>query len=1165
VFLKSLSIKGFKSFADATTLVMEPGVTVVVGPNGSGKSNVVDAIGWVLGAQAPSAVRSQKMDDVIFAGTQKRPALGRAEVSLTIDNSAGALPIEFTEVTITRTLFRTGDSEYAINGVPCRLLDIQELLSDSGVGRQQHVIISQGQIDAVLNARPEDRRLIIEEAAGVLKFRRRKEKAERRLANTEGNLTRLQDLLREVRRQLRPLEKQADAARRHGDVVTELTALRVHLAGQELTRLRAKLQANQTDKHERDRTERELRTRLRQLDTDVMATEARISALGGDHLGDALVRFESLREKARGLEAVLAERRRSIERDRDVSVDQDVVASLESEAARVTESLTAVEASAAELEPEAVDLERAEADLVAARQDFTREWADGAPVVTGAAAEVRGELAAVRAGVERSEAEARRGRGRLDALEQRLARLGGEAERLDGQLAGPTPAGGDGLPASGSVPSVPSVTDLQRAEVHRLDAELALDTAEEAARQAEADRHSWTARADALALALDQARARAGAERLAAVEGVVGTLLDVVQVDPGWEDAFEAAAGEAIAAVVVASVDAGRRALAELRAGDATGAVVALGAARSSATAPSGRAGVRAHVRGTRPGVDELLDALVGATVVVDDWSEAVDVALAHPNAVVVTRSGDRFGPTGWRLGSAGAGATGAALEEARSRAATAAEAADLAREAVAACRTTLQQARQAEAQLAKDLERREAQRRADTEALARVERDRADTEHELDGLRSQVLELEDRARRDVARVEELAARLPALEAEEAAVAEQRRAMDEARARIDEKARALTARRNQLDVQAARLNQQRQGLEHRLAEIDQRLSRHEVERREAEHRRVELSRRAAATAALAAYVAQRTERIEAELVGLRDRRRQQSEANREVTSRLEALRAERAAAERSLAEVRELAQRGEIEEAEIRLRLENAVEALRRDLDTEPDTAMAAPAPELAEGVSPVARVRELERDLRVMGPINPLALEEFQALQERHQFIEGQLEDVRTTRRDLSKVIRAIDAEIVSVFASAFAEVSQNYTQLFEMLFPGGKGRLKLTDPEDLLGTGIEVEARPSGKNVRKLSLLSGGERSLTALAYLFAVFRARPSPFYVMDEVEAALDDVNLSRFLGLVHEFRNDAQLIIVSHQKRTMEAADCLYGVTMQPGGSSKVVSETTRGG
>nr|MCU0270964.1 AAA family ATPase [Acidimicrobiales bacterium] len=224
MYLKTLSLKGFKSFADATRLDLEPGVTVVVGPNGSGKSNVVDAIGWVLGAQAPSAVRSQKMDDVIFAGTDKRSALGRAEVALTIDNSSGMVPIEFNEVTVSRTLWRSGESEYAINGVPCRLLDIQELLSDAGVGRQQHVIVSQGQIDAVLNARPEERRLVIEEAAGVLKYRKRKEKSERRLAATETNLTRLQDLLREVRRQLRPLERQAEAARRHGDVVAELTA-----------------------------------------------------------------------------------------------------------------------------------------------------------------------------------------------------------------------------------------------------------------------------------------------------------------------------------------------------------------------------------------------------------------------------------------------------------------------------------------------------------------------------------------------------------------------------------------------------------------------------------------------------------------------------------------------------------------------------------------------------------------------------------------------------------------------------------------------------------------------------------------------------------------------------------------------------------------------------
>src|SRR4051794_14629423 len=401
MFLKTLTLKGFKSFAESTALEMEPGVTVVVGPNGSGKSNVVDAIGWVLGAQAPSAVRSQKMDDVIFAGTSKRPALGRAEVSLTIDNSAHLLPIDFSEVTITRTLFRNGDSEYALNGVPCRLLDIQELLSDTGVGRQQHVIVSQGQIDAVLNARPEERRLIIEEAAGVLKFRRRKEKAERRLAATESNLTRVQDLLREVRRQLRPLERQADAARRHGDLVAELRALQLHLAGRELSSLRSRLTTTITRKAELAAQESALKASLAQLDGAVMTTEAQLSAMGGHDVSDALVRFESLREKARGLAAVLAERRRGLERERTAAVDQAVIATLEAEAARLADELAQVEAEAAALAPDLERLARAEGELASERQTFDAEWADGVAPPSSRAAEVRGELVALRAGIER--------------------------------------------------------------------------------------------------------------------------------------------------------------------------------------------------------------------------------------------------------------------------------------------------------------------------------------------------------------------------------------------------------------------------------------------------------------------------------------------------------------------------------------------------------------------------------------------------------------------------------------------------------------------------------------------------------------------------------------------------------------------------------------------
>jgi chromosome segregation protein len=432
VFLKSLTLKGFKSFADTTVMELEPGVTVVVGPNGSGKSNVVDAIAWVLGAQAPSAVRSQKMDDVIFAGTEKRPALGRAEVVLTLDNSAGLLPIEFTEVTVGRTLFRSGESEYSINGVECRLLDVQELLSDAGVGRQQHVIISQGQIDAVLNARPEDRRAIIEEAAGVLKYRKRKEKAERRLDSTEANLLRVQDLIREVRRQLRPLERQAEAARRHGELVAELKTLQIFVAGREIASTRARLVALAGDKANGARREQELRSRLAELDTLVLSSEAELTALGDTGVSDQLVRVEQLRERARGLAALLAERRRSMERDRSQFMDADVMASLEVDAAALRAELDSINAELAVVDPEREALERDEAEFAARREATGDEEVPEmpTPIAASAAAEVRGELRTLRAADERDRAELQRVATRIAQLDDRALRLAADVERL---------------------------------------------------------------------------------------------------------------------------------------------------------------------------------------------------------------------------------------------------------------------------------------------------------------------------------------------------------------------------------------------------------------------------------------------------------------------------------------------------------------------------------------------------------------------------------------------------------------------------------------------------------------------------------------------------------------------------------------------------------------
>jgi chromosome segregation protein len=1155
VFLKSLTLKGFKSFAEATVLEFEPGVTAVVGPNGSGKSNVVDAIAWVLGAQAPSSMRSQKMDDVIFAGTAKRPALGRAEVSLTIDNSSGILPIEFTEVTVRRTLFRTGESEYALNGVPCRLLDVQELLSDAGVGRQQHVIVSQGQIDSVLNARPEDRRAIIEEAAGVLKFRRRKEKAERRLDSTEGNLLRVQDLLREVRRQLRPLERQADAARRHGDLQAEYQALRVHLAGREIVALRSRLGVLAEERRSAETAERQIRAELAALDVQVVEAEGELAARGDADVSDRLVTVEQLRERARGLAAVLHERRRAMERDRGQLLDGGVVANLEGEAARLGGELDDVVRSLAQLAPEADTLLDEEA-LFQAERERTLAAIDTAAATpgsgaTGAAAEVRGELRTLRTGVDRTESELRRSRQRLADLQARIDRFTTETDRLRLEC------------VQAETSEAPLVVEVELAENRRLEAEAEAHAATTAQQDAAGELSRWQARADALGLALDHARARAGTERLAGVPGVLGTLLEFVHIESGWEVAFEAAAGDALLSVLVEDPAAARRAIAHLASGNATGAVLALPSASSGAgtEVPQGCEPVRAHVRGLQPRVEALLDALLArAGCVSGGWADALDVALAHPGAVVVTRAGDRFSAAGWRFGTTGSGATAAALEEALTR--TAAAKVDLAERdrELHHVRGALDTARHHERELAKRLEANDARFATATDALGRVQAQRRESQAELELVERATADLQERVDREQGRITELELLLPALEADEAAEAQAARHRGEVRAQLEGRTALLSGRRKDLEVRNAGLLERQQFIEQRLEETERRLAADKVAREEAAARRVQIELALAAIDRLAALVDARRITIEAELATLHELRRRQTDEVKGIAQRLDTARRRRVGAENELDEVRERGRRVEIEEAEMRMRLEAAVETVRRELGAEPDDAIAAEAPPLPEGLSALTRVKDLEREIRLLGPINPLALEEFNTLQERHRFLEEQLEDVKETRRELSRVIKAVDQEIQTVFASAFADVAHHFTNLFAMLFPGGTGKLVLTDPENMLNTGIEVEAKPSGKNVKKLSLLSGGERSLTALAYLFAVFRSRPSPFYVMDEVEAALDDVNLHRFLGLVAEFRTEAQLIVVSHQKRTMEAADVLLGVTMQPGGSSKVVSE-----
>ncbi len=1150
MFLKALTIKGFKSFAEPADLMLEPGITVVVGPNGSGKSNVVDAMAWVLGAQAPSAVRSQKMEDVIFAGTASKKALGRAEVSLTIDNGDGLLPVDFTEVMITRTLFRSGESDYAINGVSCRLLDIQELLSDAGVGKQQHIIVSQGRIADVLNARPEDRRGIIEEAAGVLKYRKRRERAERRLESTADNLNRLKDLLREVKRQIRPLERQAEAARRHGSLVSELHGLKVHLTGRELKALTGQLETGRRLRIEFDDREGQINSSLATLDAHILGAEAELSALGASDIADVLSRASSLSERVRGQRNVVTERLTRLDGELQAAVDDGLVANLEAEAARLSAEIAVASAEIEALQPEFAELVTSEEKLTVEQLTFDTEWGDTLAPAPNRVAEVRTMIESLTQASSRDE--------------QQLNRLGEQIKAMEARrdLAVETRSRAQEAIDHNEALRPDLESRLAEIDGQCQKAEAALADFQEQRRLADAEASRWLARAEALEQALDAARTRAGADALRDAAGVLGTLLDLVDIDPGWELAVEAAIGDALLGVVVDNRQNAEAALALLDEQDLAGGVISLGAtsAPAAGSAAPGRA-LRPLVRPVRSDVAPLLDALLSDVVVVEGgWRQSLQTILDHPSYTFVTKEGDRFSPRGWRLRQAQAGATGAALEEAQAQQVSAAAESEKAAEVVANGGNELAALQRDRRQVEEDLrhciaefDRSVTGRDRAVAEIEQAEADRAD-------LVEQRATVFSRKQDDAAQLRTLMGELPKLENEESEHRSKAEALAHSRTTLEERSREVASRRTELEVRVSALEERRELLITRQGETEERLSRLVDQREQARARRVQIESSIADVSALDEELVVKQDLLAGWLEALRAEQQAQSDAARRVSQDLSARRGERAAAEKELNELRERRSRLELNDTEYRVKLEALTEALRRELDTDPDVAMTTPAPEIEGDQTPEARVRDLERELKIMGAINPLALEEFEELKERFEFLDGQIEDVKSARRDLHKLIRNIDEEIVGVFAAAYADVSSNFTYLFSTLFPGGKGGLKLTNADDLLNCGIEIEAKPSGKNVKKLSLLSGGERSLVALAFLFAVFRSRPSPFYVMDEVEAALDDVNLSRFLALVNEFRKEAQLIIVSHQKRTMEAADVLYGVSMKPGGSSKVVTE-----
>jgi chromosome segregation protein len=1186
LYLKSLTLKGFKSFASSTTLQLEPGITCIVGPNGSGKSNVVDALAWVMGEQGAKSLRGGKMEDVIFAGTSGRPPLGRAEVLLTIDNSDGALPIEYAEVTISRTMFRTGGSEYAINGSSCRLLDVQELLSDSGIGREMHVIVGQGQLDQILHATPEDRRGFIEEAAGVLKHRKRKEKALRKLDSTEGNLTRLNDLLSEIRRQLKPLGRQAEVARRAQTVQADVRDARARLVADDLVTARTALEQELADEsvlvERRAAVEAAIAT-ARQHEADLEAAlREDLPELAAAQ--ETWFSLSSLRERLRGTQSLAAERVRNAagtaEHDDARSGRDPDQLEADAERARAQEELIA-----AEVEQHRTALEAAIA---------TRKAAEDA-----AAAEDRRIAGLQRAAADRREGLARL-HGQVNALRSRAAAADDEIGRLtlaredavaradraqhdftslETKVAG-LDAGEEGLDAEHEAASA-ALGDLEER----------LAKARDEAQQAERDRAGLTARKDALEMGLNR-KDGAGALLAASdpVSGLLGSVAALLTVRGGYEAAVAGALGQAADAVAVTDADAALAAIERLKDDDLGRAGLLLGGGPLDQSAwpqlPGGATYAVDVVECPEP-LRAALARLLFKVAVVDDLAAARSLVGDLTDVTAVTRAGDVLGPHFAAGGSASQPSlleVQAAVDEATARLAEAVAAGErLGFDMSRLERERLEAQQRVDVALAR-LHESDATLAAVAEELGQYGSQARSARGEAERLAQAISKAETAREQDLAGLAELEQRLATAQDasdEEPDTAERERLVEAARG----------SRQGEMDARLSlRTSEERARALHGRADSLLRAARTEREARaRAAERRERLLREGRAAEAVGTAVAFVLTRLEVSIHRAGERRTAVEQARQGREQELLTVRATLRDLAREHDELVNSVHRDEMARAQQRMRIEQLEERALEDLGLAADALVAEYGPDQPVPVEPDAqdavpgdgdeqpvpvlvpfvreeqqkRLRAAERALSMLGRVNPLALEEFSAMEERHKFLTEQLEDLRKTRKDLLDIVKEVDDRVQQVFTEAYADVSRAFDATFSRLFPGGEGRLVLTAPDDMLNTGIEVEARPAGKKVKRLSLLSGGERSLVAVCFLVALFKARPSPFYILDEVEAALDDTNLGRLLEIYEELRENSQLLVITHQKRTMEVGDALYGVTMRGDGVSAVISQRLR--
>ena len=1163
--LKSLTLKGFKSFAQPTTFALEPGVTCIVGPNGSGKSNVVDALAWVMGEQGAKTLRGGKMEDVIFAGTSTRGPLGRAEVQLTIDNGDGALPIDYSEVTISRTLFRNGTSEYAINGESCRLLDVQELLSDSGLGREMHVIVGQGRLDSVLQASPEDRRGFIEEAAGILKHRRRKEKTLRKLEAMQANLTRLSDLAGELRRQLKPLGKQAEIAREAATIAAVVRDAKARLYAADLVALRTQLADHARGEQERHAERLVLQDQADQLKLRIDTVEAQQRSEAVDAARGVSFALERVQERLRSLYSLAGQRLALLEDDGALAIEVATVsqaaidearAEIDEIAAGLGDAQDAAAAAGREVIRARAELDALDVDI-AAQSALVSEHDMRITKLRGAADAAGSRLEAVRVAVDRAQ----------KALDAALARRAEAEEALAGVDPTLAPEGSAGEHAA----------EYERAQRAASAAEADVTGLRDRLHAAERELESLTAQSTALGRALDVRNAAAALIERGG-RGVRGLVGDAVKVRPGYEAAISAALGSLAEGVLVDDVDAAL-ALARIAAGEDLGRVD-IAIAGASAMTPS-----LAGLAGVTPAVDvvtapEGVRGILAFTAIVDDldaaYAAAASVAAREVGGAVtiVTRAGEIVTEQTIR---AGAGGGRSRLELSAERDAATAQLAEI-RVVVDSLREALADAQSAW----------EDSRRHTRESLQRLR----DHDAALAAHAEQVNRATVRHEAAVAECERLAAGLAQVEATVADAEKAARDATEALTRAQETPRPIldaSAREGllaALDItrdaeMRARLDVET--LKERVrageARVDQLSRQRERERAAAE----EAARRAVLRRAQRAIAAEVTDTLPPLLDSV-DRSVSQARVELQfaeqertaLTAELSQLRAQDADVRERLAQLTESVHGLELQMHEKRLHVTSLLERVASELALDENILVSEYGPDQL--VPPAAdsdeprpfdqaeqrrRLQDAERKLGQLGRVNPLALEEYAALEQRHAFLTEQLADLVQTRKDLETIIGELDERMQTIFLAAFEDTRAAFGEVFPILFPGGSGSISLTDPDNPLTTGIEVAVRPVGKKIERLSLLSGGERSLAAVALLTAIFKARPSPFYILDEVEAALDDANLGRLLGVFEQLRASSQLIVITHQKRTMEIADALYGVSMRQDGVSAVVGQRVR--